>query len=213
MKTEVTEEQKEQLESLIESGEKLEAIRFAQQTFGLDAEQAITMVERLEEQLEAESDAALEQSGKELEQSTANLPAIIGGIFSAIGIILIGLAAWFGYRSYNFLQKAEIVPGIVKEFKERQARNKEDNTMYTLNMPVLQYHYNGKDYTYVSPYGSTTPEYAVGDQISLLVDPAEPGRPEEDSFMNSWFLPMLLGSIGLVFAGVGIVVRKAFSKP
>lgn len=213
MKKEVTEAQKEQLESLIESGDKLEAVRFAQQTFGLDAEQAITMVERLELQLEAASDAELDRSARELERSTANLPAIIGGIFSIIGIILIALSAYFGYRSYTFLQKAVVIPGVVKEFKERQARNKQDNTLYTLVNPVLQYHYEGKDYTYESPYGSSVPEYAVGDQISLLVDPAQPDKPEENSFMSTWFLPMLLGSIGLIFAGVGIVVSKAFNKP
>jgi hypothetical protein len=82
-----------------------------------------------------------------------------------------------------------------------------------LYTPVLQYHYEGKEYRYESPYGSTEPEYAVGDQISLLVDPSHPEDPEEDSFMNKWFVSMLLGSIGLVFAGVGMVVMRAFKKP
>lgn len=217
MKKEVTEEQKEELESLIESGEKLEAIRYAQQNFGLDAEQAITMVERLEQQLEAQSDAELERAGKELERSTANLPRIIGGIFSIIGFILIVVAGFFGYRSYSFLQKAVIVPGVVTEFVEREFVNNDRNSdtygsKYKLFAPVLQYHYNAKDYRYESPYGSTTPAYGVGDQISLQIDPSEPGKAEENSFMSNWFVTMLLGSIGLVFTGVGLVVRKAFRK-
>lgn len=217
MKMQVTEEQKEELEALIEFGDKLEAVRYAQKNFGLDAEQAVTMVERLEQQLEAESDAELERAGKEVERSTANLPGIVGGIFGIIGFILIALAAYFGYRSYTFLENAVVIPGIVKEFVEReyQDNNRDSDTYgtkYKMFAPILEYHYEGKDYTYESPYGSSTPEYAVGDQVSLQIDPSEPGKAEENSFMSNWFVPMLLGSIGLVFAGVGIVVRKAFSR-
>lgn len=217
MKTDVTEEQKEHLESLIESGEKLEAIRYAQQTFHLDAEQAITMVERLEKDLEGESDAELERATKELTASTAKLPGIIGGTFTVVGVILIALATYFGYGSYSFLQEAVAVPGIVKEFKEREVRNTDRDSdtygnMYTLFSPILQYHYEGKDYTFESPYGSSAPAYAIGDQIPLLVNPVQPDHPEEDSFMNNWFVTMLLGALGLIFAGVGMIVMRAFKK-
>jgi hypothetical protein len=213
MKAEVTDEQKEHIEELIESGEKLEAIRYAQQTFGLDAEQAITMVERLEQHLETVVDAELEQSIKELKTSTSNLPNIVGGIFSTIGLILIVLAAWFGYRSYSFLEIAVPVPGIVKEFKETREYDKEDRSEYTLFWPIVNYHFESKDYTWQSNVGSSSPSYEIGDQIPLLIDPAKPGQPEENSFFSNWFLPLLLGSVGLIFAGVGIVILRMLRNP
>jgi hypothetical protein len=148
-----------------------------------------------------------------MEKTSASLPNLVGGIFSIVGLILIGLASWFGYRSYHFIERADTVPGIVKEFRTELRRDKDDNSTYTLYSPVFGYHYNGKDYTHQSPYGSSQPGYQVGDQVQLLIDPGNPKEPQEDSFMDNWFLPMLLGSLGLVFAGVGTVVMKAFRKP
>ncbi|HMJ68890.1 MAG TPA: DUF3592 domain-containing protein [Cyclobacteriaceae bacterium] len=213
MTTEVTEEQKDHLEDLIQSGEKLEAIRYAQQTFGLDAEQAITMVEKLEQQIEGNTEAELEESIKDLNSSTAKLPKILGGIFSSIGLLLLVLAVWFGNKSYSFLEKAVPVPGIVKDFTETKEYNKEERREYTLFWPIVQYHYEGRDYTWKSNVGSSSPSYDIGNQIPLLIDPAKPGDPEEDSFFSNWFLPLLLGAVGMVFAGVGIIVLRSFRNP
>jgi len=144
---------------------------------------------------------------------TSTVARIIGGVFSSIGIILLILAAYFGNRSYTFLRTAVSVPGVVKEFTQQRMRNTRDNTFYTLKAPVLEYHYNGRDYTYESPYGTTEPAYRIGDQVPLLLDPARPDKPDEDSFVNNWFVTLLLGSIGLIFAGVGMIVIRAFNKP
>jgi hypothetical protein len=213
MKTEVTEEQKEHLEDLIQAGEKLEAIRYAQQTFGLDAEQAITMVERLEQQLEGKSDVELEQAIKELNTSPSKFPRMLGGIFSSVGLLLLILCGWFGYRSYTFLEKAVPLPGIVKDFKKTNEYDKEKRQAYSLFWPIVEYHYEGKDYTWQSNVGSSSPAYHLGNQIPLLIDPAKPGEPEVDSFFSNWFLPSLLGAVGMIFAGVGVMVIRGFRNP
>jgi hypothetical protein len=209
---EIPEEQQQELESLIEFGEKLEAIRYAQKTIGLDAETAISLVEELEAKLETEEDKELAKTIKDLETSTSKLPNIVGGIFGGIGIILLLLAGYFGYRMQTFLETAVSVPGVVKEYRETQVRNKEDNTINTVLSPVLDYHYDGKDYTFISPYSSAQSEYQIGAQIPLLIDPKLPGKPDADTFFDKWFVTILLGSIGLVFSGIGLLVVRAFRK-
>jgi len=204
MKMEISEEQQEEFEFLVLSN-KLEAIRYAQQNFGLDAEQAITMVERVVQKLEGEVEV-------EHKKTVVQVPNIVGGVFSVIGIILIALGSYFGYNSYKFIEHAATVPALVKEFKTGQRKDVDDNSTYTVYLPVFEYHYNAKDYLYLRQYGSTEPDYNVGDQVQLLIDPDKPGEPQENGFMENWFLPMLLGSIGLVFAGVGLIVMRAFRK-
>lgn len=209
---EVGEEEQEHVVSLIEMGEKLEAIRYCQQTFNLDAEQAITMVERLEEQVD---DKKFKEIGEQVTASTSGLPKMIGRIFGGIGLILIILAVFFGYRTYTFLQKAVPLPGVVKGFREFQVRSTDNDNrtiVSTVVGPILEYKYEGKDYTYESPYGSSTPAYSVGDQIPLLIDPARPSEPDEAGFMDQWFVTLILGAIGLIFFGVGIIVSKSFKN-
>jgi Protein of unknown function (DUF3592) len=209
---EITEEQQEELETLVEFGHKLEAVRYAQQEIGLDAEAAIALVEAVEAKFEAAKDKELEAAGNEVEKSTANLPGLLGKIFGGIGVILLLLGVYFGYRTNTFLETAVAVPGLVKEYRERQVKNTEDNTVNTYVSPVLEYHYNNKDYLFLSPYLTTMPEYAIGDQLPLLIDPNEPGKPDIDSFMNRWFVSILLCSIGLVFSGIGMIIVRAFRK-
>ncbi|HZY82015.1 MAG TPA: DUF3592 domain-containing protein [Cyclobacteriaceae bacterium] len=205
MKKEISEEQQEEFEFLVLSN-KLEAIRYAQQNFGLDAEQAITMVERTEQKIDGDIEI-------EHKKTIVQVPNIVGGVFSIVGIILVALGSYFGYRSYNFIERASKVPGIVKEYRTGQSRDVDDNSTFTIYLPVFEYHYNGVDYTYEQPWGTSEKELNVGDQVQLLIDPDKPTEPQQNRFMENWFLPMLLGSIGLVFAGVGMIVMRAFRKP
>ncbi len=131
----LTDEQQEELDVLINSGEKLEAIRYAQQTIGLDAESAISLVEKLEKQYEEEDEAAFATTVKEHEKSMSNVPAIIGGIFGGIGVLLLVLGAYFGYRTQTFLETAVAIPGIVKEYRESEAYNSEERQAYKVLAP------------------------------------------------------------------------------
>lgn len=209
---EPTEEQKSQIDFLLATDEKIEAIRYAQKEFNLDAEQAISFIERWEKEVEAEDEAAFEQATKEVKVQSTKVTGLIGNIFGGIGVLLLVLGVYFGYRSYSFIQRAVKAEGRVVELVRSMSHNSEDNTDYEVWSPVVEYQYQGKTHRFKSPIASSQPDYEVGDPMPLLVDPDRPGTAEEDSFFGHWFVAVLLSGMGIIFTGVGFAVSRIFAR-
>ncbi len=50
------------------------------------------------------------------------------------------------------------------------------------------------------------PGYAEGDTVELFYDPLEPQHAHIDSFLQNWFISLILGAIGLFFTLIGLVL-------
>lgn len=50
------------------------------------------------------------------------------------------------------------------------------------------------------------PGYAKGDIVELFYDPLEPQNAHIDSFLQNWFVSLILGGIGLFFTLVGLAL-------
>jgi hypothetical protein len=61
---------------------------------------------------------------------------------------------------------------------------------------------------------SRPPAYRVGEHVSVLYDPAAPERAFLDTLWEKWFLPLLLGLVGLPDAiiGLGLCVAAALGR-
>jgi len=64
----LTSEQKNHAKELIESGDKLEAVRYLQQTMGIDAAQALLLAEKLEEEIEKHETAEFSELKQKLDE-------------------------------------------------------------------------------------------------------------------------------------------------
>lgn len=48
--------------------------------------------------------------------------------------------------------------------------------------------------------------YAEGDTVELFYDPLEPQHAHIDSFLQNWFISLILGAIGLFFTLIGLAL-------
>ncbi len=208
----LTPEQKEHAIDLIEMGEKLEAVRYFQEVLNIDAEQALLLAEKLEQEVEASpAMQELSQKHEEMKRSGAHVGRLVGLIFMSIGMVMLGVVFYLLYTHQQFEKNALTVKGTVVEFQSYESRNKNSSstTMYT---PVFEYEFKGKKYTYVSTSSSNIKEYEVGERLDILVDPENPSEVLVNSFMEKWFLPLLLGFMGALFTGLGYLAFAVLGK-
>jgi hypothetical protein len=56
---------------------------------------------------------------------------------------------------------------------------------------------------------SNPPQFKEGQTIDVLYDPENPNKARINKWFNLYFVPMLLGFLGLVFGGIGVAVYIA----
>jgi hypothetical protein len=121
----------------------------------------------------------------------------IPGLFCLIGVGLLAVALWLGYRSWAFLHTATTAPGTVIALEYNEDADSSGAR------PLVRYDLRGDPREIKGDVWSSPPAYAVGDQVRVLLPPGQPGAARIYSWFSFWFVPALLGGIGLVFALVG----------
>ena len=79
--------------------------------------------------------------------------------------------------------------------------------------PVIGYQFDGESHLYESSVGSNPAAYGIGEEVSVVVDPASPNRVMIDDIMHRWAVPIIFGVIGFATgfgATVVIIVMRAF---
>lgn len=209
----LTPEQKEHAEELIRMGEKLDAVRYFQDTLGITADQALVLAEKLEEEIES---SPLLEEFKTLQEEASRKPGVnvgrlVGSIFMSLGGIMLAVVIYLIVSNYNFAQRAIPVKGKVIEY-ESYVSTDDDGRSTTMFRPTFEYVYAGKTYTHQSSTSSSSPEYEINEMVDVLVDPDEPLEILIDSFWERWFLPVLLGFMGAMFGGMGYLVFRLLGK-
>jgi Protein of unknown function (DUF3592) len=122
---------------------------------------------------------------------------LLPALFGLVGLALLVPAIWIGYQSWGFLHAAKSTPGIVTALDWRSDSDSSGAR------PVVSYELRGEPYQITGAASSNPPAYAVGDQVQVLYPPDQPRAARIYSWFDFWFLPALLGGVGLVFALVG----------
>jgi hypothetical protein len=66
----------------------------------------------------------------------------------------------------------------------------------------------GKEVRAQGSFASNPPCCSVGERVRVRYDPARPESAAMVGFMQSWLVAMILGGIGVVFAGIGLAMRR-----
>ena len=131
-------------------------------------------------------------------------------IFALIGAGLIGGSFFTASSTLDLREVAVEVPGQIVGIAESQD---DDGTSYA---PIYEYEVDGRTLRHESSV-STSSRPTIGDTETLLVDPSDPTRAKADTFMDMWFVPVLLGGLGSVFfligAGVGLAALAKGRTP
>jgi Protein of unknown function (DUF3592) len=210
----LTPEQKEHAIELIQMGDKLEAVRYLQEVLAINAENALLLTEKLEQEVDAEDEQVindLKAQHLEAQKNPVDVGRLVGGIFMVVGCIMLAIAAWIGVSNYKFAQRAIPIKGIVLNYSSYESKS-DDGRYTTMYTPTYQYQFEGKTYTYTSSTSSSSQEYDVNEAVDVLVDPQEPSEVLIDSFWERWFVVILLGGMGTLFAGMGYLVYRVLGN-
>jgi hypothetical protein len=145
---------------------------------------------------------------------------LVGSIFSIIGVVMLLLAGWTGHRQYSILKTWPSVEAEVVNSQVIRSHDAESGTTYRAAID-FRYVVEGKEYTAPasSSYSSSSysqmkqkvDDYAIGTRHPIRYNPADPNdmRFDVGYNFNFFFLPGLLGLMGLVFGGLGVGILLA----
>ena len=209
----LTPEQKEHAVSLIEMGDKLDAVRYLQETLNITTDQAMLLTEKLEEEVEQSPLLNELKAFQEQQQKPGvNIGRLVGGIFMGVGAIMLAVVVYLIVSNYKFSQRAIAVPGKVIDMRTHESRDSEGGGSTTMYAPVFEYTFKEKVYTYTSSTSSSSPSYQIGEPVEVLVDPNQPYEAMINSFWEQWFASVLLGIMGSVFFGMGYMAFRVFGR-
>lgn len=139
---------------------------------------------------------------------------IVGGVFTPVGLALLGFGLWTGNRQVTIMKTWPTVDAEVTKSDVTRGRDREGTTMYGVEIE-FRYTVNGKDYATPSSAGYRSSSYtemkgkadayAPGTRHPVRYNPSDPSDIRFDVGYNFgfFFLPVLLSGMGLIFGGVG----------
>ena len=124
--------------------------------------------------------------------------SIVGGLLALIGVFLL-------IRTRIFIGKAQEVKGTVMQMVySRSSSSSGSGGGYA---PVYQFKtLDGQSIVIQDSLSSNPPRFQVGQEIDVLYEPGNPQKARINKWMNLYFVPVLLGGMGLIFGGVGIAI-------
>lgn len=130
-----------------------------------------------------------------------NLNALFGLIPGCVGIFMIALGAFFYFRTKSFSEKAQETKGTVTELAYEE--DSEGSGYYTIFQFTT---ISGQVIEKTGNIRSSPPAHQVGEVIDVLYDPANPNDARIKKTSSLYFVPMLLGGMGIVFFCLGIFI-------
>ncbi|QIP17430.1 DUF3592 domain-containing protein [Spirosoma aureum] len=131
----------------------------------------------------------------------------LGAGFGLLGIGLL-TGAFFSYRNIRqWLSDTDKATGRVIGLDKRQSvdRFNDRDSYSTAYYPVVQFSGpSGQSITFRSSVGSSSPDYQIGESVSVLYDRQNPDSARVDAFMSIWLVPLVLGVLGIVFMIAGL---------
>ena len=125
---------------------------------------------------------------------------LMGGIFGGVGVIMLALGVFFFLRTRAFLRTAVDTTGTIVNLIE--SHDSDGGTAYSA---VVQFQTSdSKQVTWTESMASNPPAGQPGDEVPMKYDPTDPDDARIAKPFRLWFLPVLLGGLGVVFLGVGV---------
>jgi hypothetical protein len=122
---------------------------------------------------------------------------IVGGAFGAVGLVTGGIAGFLIVSHLQFVHAAVHVEGVVLEDHGR---------------PRVQFQAGAKTVEIEGSVRSTPPAFKKGEKVTVLYPEGDPDAGEIDSFIQGYLAPLILGSFGVVFGGIGFGMLGAYLR-
>jgi len=124
--------------------------------------------------------------------------SLVGGLLALIGVFLF-------IRTRIFIGKAQEAKGtVIQMVYSRTSSSSGSGGGYA---PVYQFRtLDGQNIVIQDSLSSNPPRFQVGQEIDVLYESGNPQKARINKWMNLYFVPVLLGGIGLIFGVVGIAI-------
>lgn len=127
---------------------------------------------------------------------------IIGTVFGFVGMLLFAIGIFILIHTRIFMDKAQEVKGTVIRMVYR--RGSDGGRGYS---PVYQFRtITGQTIEIADGMSSNPPMFTEGQSVDVLYDPENPNRARIKKWSSLYFVPLLLGGLGIIFGGIGVVL-------
>lgn len=136
------------------------------------------------------------------------IPLGVGILFFAIGMVL-------SIASKDNGKCTEEATAVVVELVERRAHGSH-TTRHSTYAPVFEYEFGGRKYTHTSNISSYPPQFSVGEQVTIKVNPNNPNEIFYKPNAAIVFITIVFRILGGLLAVVGVIMLvagKAKSAP
>jgi hypothetical protein len=138
----------------------------------------------------------------------ARMRKLFLGIFGGIAVLMLLVAAGSSYSVIAQVNREVRAPGSVVDTVVQQ----EYGDSSAFSYPVIAFtDRDGKDHTVQVSEGSSPPEWAVGDAVTVRYDPAYPKGARIESWTSDlllWLLPGITGIVGIGFLLAVLLVLR-----
>ena len=121
------------------------------------------------------------------------------------GLLLLGLALAFAYPSWQLLRHGERASGTVVGLPGGLSVSNSGRI-------AVEYAVGDDIYIITSSAATSSPALQLGEDVSVLYDPADPADGTMEGFLELWFAPMMFGIFALADLFVLGVMRMVFGK-
>ncbi len=136
-------------------------------------------------------------------------PALVAGAFGVVGFGLLAAAGAGAYGTLRLKRTGTRSRAVVKELKARDLRIRAANEPVsddTVFAPLFEFTTpDGRTWS-VEGNASSPPRHAVGDEVVVLYDAADPAGARVESFAGLWLGPMLAAAGGGAACAVALVL-------
>jgi len=129
---------------------------------------------------------------------------LVGLIFTCIGLILFTVGLVVYINTLNSLQGTIASHGRIVSCRMQRSVSSDKSVSY-LCQPTVRFRTTaGQQVDFVSSVSSST--FHGDEDVSVQYHPSHPRDALISSFMDLWFVPLLLGGMGLIFTVVGLLL-------
>jgi hypothetical protein len=123
---------------------------------------------------------------------------IFGSVFGLVGLVFLVVAIFTVRSELAFRAVAISAPGTVVDLEPTSGSR--GGTTYK---PVFEF--TDRDdhlHRVTGSVASSPPSFKRGEAVRVLYQPENPDQAHLDSFMDTWFLPLIFGTLGTVFTSI-----------
>lgn len=126
---------------------------------------------------------------------------LVGRLFLAAGLVMLLAAGYLFYDQLTFGMSAARADGVVLDLVSERRPGWPTRTVFAA---VVRFEDTaGEQHQFSESISANPPPYARGQRVAVLFDPAAPEKAVIDGFWGRYFLPTLLGGIGLLLVLFG----------